>query len=607
MRKNNMRKILQTSVTALSVLILLMGMNWHEALAFSPETDDILIIMDNSQSKTASDKSDEIEIVTESESEPEADAEAETESEIASEDVNDKSDENSNAWKNAYINYINGLEATNMSTEEWAQYEYALIYVDDDDVPELYVEGLSEAEGDRICTLGNDGQVVECILSRTYGSSYIERSGLICNFNGNMDYFYLNFYQLSNGVFTQLSDAYGAEVVEWDENGNSTENYTWNDSEVTKEEFYANWKAIMDLDALVNPWEDVYTADDMISLIVSYDIAAVNVEESENESEIILNNKLADLVATYGVFESSQSGVMQTHNDVWFEPSGIMSANIEDFDMDGTPEMLVCVSEYCDHYNDGHYHIMMYMWEVENGIAVLADSCVLGAYIKSDYSEDSYQEVIYSASNWSEELISVNILFSNGICYIICEDQGVAAVFADGSWQSYWALEYTSNSFQYVCSFTQTEGGSSDFQYTGYRFENGQCTGSDLYYSEWYETPGLYDDFRQAIVAYFEDYGITINESFNGFAYSDDYERIFTSFLSPEADYKNGFEFMNKRTSLEYSADYSTTTAYFTATLTRGTELLNEYLNNETDIQESGENDSYSDAVEESEVVILIE
>lgn len=332
-----------------------------------------------------------------------------------------------------------------------------------------------------------------------------------------------------------------------------------------------------------------------------------NVDENEEEDENVdaLNDKLAELVALYGLFETSQSGVMQTTSDVWFEPAGIMSVNMEDFDCDGAQEMLVCVSEYCDHYNDGHYHIMMYMWEADNGLAVLADSCVLGAYIESDYSEDNYQEVIYSPSYWSEELISVNILFIDGVCYIVCEDQGVAAAFADGSWQSYWALEYTNHEFQFVCSFTQTEGGSSEFQYTGYIFENGLCTGSDLYYSEWYETPGLYNDFEQVIAAYFENYGIAINESFEAFAYSDDYRRIFTSFLSSESDCVNGFEFINERISLVFSSDYFTTTAYFTATLTRGTELLNEYLDDETDTLVS--NDSDSGITEESEVVILIE
>ncbi|MCD8115652.1 MAG: DUF5067 domain-containing protein [Oscillospiraceae bacterium] len=170
-------------------------------------------------------------------------------------------------WKDAYIEYIETLEETNTETSIWSQYAYALVYVDDDTIPELFVNGFIEADGDRICTIGADGAVVECILSRIGGASYIEGSGLICNFNGNMGYYPLYFYKLENGVFTRLEDAYGMEVIEWDADGNETSVYSWNDEAVTEEEFYERWNSVMSLDDLSSPYEDTYSADEIIEMI----------------------------------------------------------------------------------------------------------------------------------------------------------------------------------------------------------------------------------------------------------------------------------------------------------------------------------------------------
>ena len=66
-------------------------------------------------------------------------------------------------WKSAYINYLrNGIK------NNWAKngkggysYEgYALIDIDGNDIPELYMMGNSTASGDQICTY-NNGKVVE--------------------------------------------------------------------------------------------------------------------------------------------------------------------------------------------------------------------------------------------------------------------------------------------------------------------------------------------------------------------------------------------------------------------------------------------------------------
>ena len=116
-------------------------------------------------------------------------------------------------WASAYLEYIE-YQVNNYDREHF----YSLAYVNDDDIPELYVMGLDEAEGDRVCSYVN-GEVVEQHLSRTCGGRYIERSGVFANRNGHMGYYYARVYQLSEGGFTQIFDASSTERCVGFENG----------------------------------------------------------------------------------------------------------------------------------------------------------------------------------------------------------------------------------------------------------------------------------------------------------------------------------------------------------------------------------------------------
>ena len=98
------------------------------------------------------------------------------------------------AWKKAYTKYIK-------ECEEYV--EFRLIYLDGDDIPELYCAADYEAAGSAVCTYYN-GSVKEHYLRRLRGDSYIERSGLIQNFNGNMGYYSCMVFKLEKGEFKTL-------------------------------------------------------------------------------------------------------------------------------------------------------------------------------------------------------------------------------------------------------------------------------------------------------------------------------------------------------------------------------------------------------------------
>ena len=107
-------------------------------------------------------------------------------------------------WKEAYLTFLN------TATVKDYHVSYALVYVDNDNIPELYLNGDCAATGDTVCTFIN-GSLVEQQLNRNNGGRYIERSGALYNCNGNMGYYTTHVYKLTAEGFSQTFYALMAE------------------------------------------------------------------------------------------------------------------------------------------------------------------------------------------------------------------------------------------------------------------------------------------------------------------------------------------------------------------------------------------------------------
>lgn len=106
----------------------------------------------------------------------------------------------SEPWRQAYSDYVKKAAKEGYNS-------FNLIYVDNDDVPELFLGSGIEATGERLCTYHN-GKIVEQTLYRTYSTSYIENSGLIQNYYGSQGCYGIEIYKLQNGKFEMLHTAY---------------------------------------------------------------------------------------------------------------------------------------------------------------------------------------------------------------------------------------------------------------------------------------------------------------------------------------------------------------------------------------------------------------
>lgn len=149
-------------------------------------------------------------------------------------------------WQTAYADYINSMWE---GKEPDCHFNYSLIYLDNDDIPELFVSTPAEASGEIVVTFYN-GNLQTCQLSRI-GSEYIERSGLIYSDNGHIWYFPVTITKLENGEFSVIGS--GLDEYSLDENQNPLHKYTWESEEVSEEDFENNINKPFDKEKGIRP------------------------------------------------------------------------------------------------------------------------------------------------------------------------------------------------------------------------------------------------------------------------------------------------------------------------------------------------------------------
>ena len=98
-------------------------------------------------------------------------------------------------WQTAYRRFL--LEIDD------AAYTYSLIYVNDDDIPELAINSDTAAAACRILTYA-DGQV-DVLTTRRTGYTYIPRGNRLCNSDGTMDQYFDDVYEIKDGRWVPVA------------------------------------------------------------------------------------------------------------------------------------------------------------------------------------------------------------------------------------------------------------------------------------------------------------------------------------------------------------------------------------------------------------------
>ena len=177
-------------------------------------------------------------------------------------------------WKDAYLSYLGAVE----SAEKYAdRYTYGLIYVDEDEIPELVVNTGFEFSGIYILTF-HDG-VLDKWRSDRRNVTYIEKGNLICNSDGKMGYYYDRVYTIQDGKWHYVEGGKhgdGPNGVPFDENGEYIQIHIWDGEdenagywdgkEISEEEYKSHLNSVYPTEQAVKP-EKFYSMKDICSIL----------------------------------------------------------------------------------------------------------------------------------------------------------------------------------------------------------------------------------------------------------------------------------------------------------------------------------------------------
>ena len=142
---------------------------------------------------------------------------------ISNDGVGDDFHENQWIFGKGFSSWQEGYKAYIEAAPDFQR--YGLIYVDDDDIPELAIEGYCEAEGCLIVSF-HHGEV-SILHTLRLGFSYIEKKGLLCNSNGCQGQYYDIVYSLSEGKWKCIFSGgrYTYDLGSWDDEAGKFEAY----------------------------------------------------------------------------------------------------------------------------------------------------------------------------------------------------------------------------------------------------------------------------------------------------------------------------------------------------------------------------------------------
>lgn len=328
-------------------------------------------------------------------------------------------------WKSAYLSYLDSLEYADSCT-------YSLIYVDEDDIPELMIDSGFEAGGCLVITF-HDGIIDEWQSSRL-NVSYIEKGNLICNSDGNMGHYYDNVYTIQDGKWRFVDGGQhgdGPDGVQFDENGNyiyievyywnnedaNTEWEWWSGEEISEEEYNARLNNVYPMQQATYP-ERYYILKEICSVLSTADVSSAEhhyelvVEDlTWTEAEALCREKggyLAAITSWEELERIQEQMVSENKTDITFfvgarnprEENGRWGYCWIDPESGSYYEMLDLYNALFGFWLDGE---PSYTGLTEDGVEVREDYVVL-FYRKSDercYINDVPDDILSAAPSYS--------------------------------------------------------------------------------------------------------------------------------------------------------------------------------------------------------------
>lgn len=163
-------------------------------------------------------------------------------------------------WRSAYADAVlhQGMLSNYIGAEIMGTY---LFYLNDDDIPELYVSYAPMAAGSELYTY--DGQTVDRAGLSGGMVSYSEHGNILLNRYIHTGSGWDAIYTIRNGRFVELTNGESELRL----NSDDTFDYTWNGVSVSEAEYNANLNAIADVTGLWHIDENCFSDADLFARI----------------------------------------------------------------------------------------------------------------------------------------------------------------------------------------------------------------------------------------------------------------------------------------------------------------------------------------------------
>lgn len=167
---------------------------------------------------------------------------------------------NAASWKQLYIDYVNEMSE---------YYDFSLIQLNNDNIPELCLTGKYTMAGDVLCWVSNNSLQKETSLGCS-GTYYIENSGLLKNSGGQQGIYFNNVFSFDGESLEQTVKGYSHEK---DNNVGNTAyyfDYTINDNVVSWSEYNQAIASAFDSSNAKKVSDETYSKDEIIEIINNY-------------------------------------------------------------------------------------------------------------------------------------------------------------------------------------------------------------------------------------------------------------------------------------------------------------------------------------------------
>lgn len=258
-------------------------------------------------------------------------------------------------------------------------------------------------------------------------------------------------------------------------------------------------------------------SDRMEEALLETEAVPTEEQEERTEEEVFYEYLNNVLIPEYGLADLQQEGILtmdfdnpdsyHSEENEWFEPKGIVSAYINDLDLDGQKELFVIYweKEAREHDWGGAYYDMTgAVYEVEGDEAAFQDK------IKLSSRAQDWEKRYESAGNFS-----VIAMEAEGRKYLLVYKEHWMGTFHDENPdRNMWISEYKDGQIKMIqeARIEEIAHDPGDIPDVGITYEDGEAK-TELLYAGWGQPEkGPYPTLEEAYISFFRRKGLDVSE-----------------------------------------------------------------------------------------------